>query len=433
MKTETSGLTATVVDGGMFVELAVRLARDFKRVFYCCDIQPAYPRLNEACVGDGINGVETIDSPWEKKSETDLFVFPDCSHPELQRELKSQGFPVWGSGSGCQLEWDRIGLKSKLKSVKLPVRPYTVCHGLAKLREFLADKTDQYVKLSKWRGNGETWHWISPETCAGKLDAIAVEFGSLQDEVEFLVEAGFDAEEVGYDGYFVGGKWPVRSFHGIEKKDKSYFGALVEYDDLPEPLREVNDAITPLLAKAGYANFFSSEVRITEDSLPYFTDPTCRLASPAGEVMLEAFDNLAEIVWAGAHGVCVDPDANAKFAAQALIEHNGEDKAWRSLEVPDAIRQWVKLYNVAQVGEETYALPPLPHSSTTVGSVLGLGDTPEEAVEALQAHAEALGDQPVTVEVMSLAEALLDVKEADGETMELGGADVPDPASMMEE
>lgn len=429
---KTDQMTVCVVDGGMFVEFALRLAREgFGRVLYCADIRLPYPRVNEAVIGDGLPGIERVSDVWAAKN-VDVWAFPDCSHPELQRELRRQGYPVWGSGDGCLLEWNRVSFRKKIARLGLPVRPYEVIRGLKALGEYLSDKTDQFIRISRFRGNGETWHWNDAQTCSAHLDELAIEYGPLQNEIEFLVEEGYDAVEVGYDGYFCGGEFPSRAFHGLEAKDKGYLGVLVDYDELPDSLRETNEKIAPLLASYGYANFFSSEVRIAEDGLPYLEDPTCRHASPAGEPLLETIDNLPEVVRQGAEGALVEPDFNARFSAQALIEHNGDIQKWRLLEVPDSVRRWVKLYNVTKVGEQTYAFPPLAHSFTAVGSVLGLGDTAEEAVEALKRNADFVEGQPASVEVRSLADALADMAESEGEAVHLPtGQTTPTPSIVL--
>lgn len=425
---DLKNLTALVIDSGQFYELALRLAREdgFGRVLYHNDLYEAYPRVQTALIGDGDPGVERISEIWPLP-KIDCAVIVDCAHPGLQEELRSRGIPVWGSGEGVFLEWRRIQFRETLKGLGLPVHPYTVIEGLSELRSHLWGKENQYIRFSRFRGNRETMHWIHADLSMGELDALAVELGPAAERMRFLVESAFGKYEVGYDGYFSGGKFPGLSFHGIEEKDKAYFGAVVSKADLPPSMRIVNEALEPLLAKLHYENFISTEIRIDEDGTPFFTDPTCRQATPAGEPLLEAFANLPEIVWAGANGGSLDPVCDVRFAAQVLIEHadSGEDQ-WRYLEVPRDVRRWVKLYNPVRCGDEVYAFPSLRHSCTTVGSVLGLGNTPEEAVDAVKEHAAALDGQAVTVPIETLASALAAAKEAEGEGVEMGGQPVPD-------
>lgn len=431
--TDLSGKTALAVDGGLFLELAIRLSKNgFGRVLYKCDITQPFPKVHESVVGDGFESIEVTSDIWAVKDEVDVFVFPDCSNPGLQRELRQQGKAVWGSGDGVFLEWNRRSFLERISELGLPVPEYEVVNGLANLRTHLHDLTDQYIKISRYRGNGETWHWIDRQTSFGELDRLAIEYGGVAENVQFLVFPSLECvSEWGYDGYFCGGRFPSHSMHGLECKDKSYIGAFVSQHDLPEQIRHVNEVMTPVLRECGYANFYSSEVRITEDGTGYFSDPTCRHASPAGEPQLEIYSNLPEIVWAGAHGECIDPIPTAKFSAQALITHHGDEKKWRRIIVPNPVRQWVKLYSACQTADEVYDLPPFEHSCESVGSVIGLGNTVSEALEDLKENASALEGQPVTVEIMSLADTLKDVVEAESAGVELSNGEVPEPASVL--
>lgn len=435
MSDDLSGKVACVVDGGQFIEFALRLAREdgFGKVLYFNPRWEPYARVQNGAIGEGEPSLTRIECLWPLP-KADCFVFPDCILPGIQEEIRSRRLPVWGSGDGVFLEWRRGRFRETLKEVGLPVHPFTVTKGITELREYLQDKEDQYIRISRWRGNMETMHWINEDLSAADLDALGIELGPMGNVLNFIVEEGYDATEIGYDGYFSGGQFPDVSFHGIECKDKSYFGALVAKPDWPEPIRIVNEAMLPLLKELDYANFFHTEIRVTKDGTPYFTDPTCRQATPAGEPLVEAFSNLPQIVWEGSNGASLAPVVEAEFAAQVLIEHADDGELhWRYLEVPEEVRRWVKLYNPVRVSSELYSFPPLRDSCPTIGSVLGLGHTPEEAIDSLKEHAAALSGQSVTVAIESLASALAETAKADGEAMELGLHEVPEPATALDE
>ena len=424
------------MDGGRFVELAVRLAQPggFKRVIYYCDLTGGDPDMKTAVIGDGL--LDNLDVTLEFEDlapYADVFVFPDSTRPDWQTALRKHKKPVWGSGEGCRLEWNRQDFLRKLGQVKLPVPAHKVCHGLAELRAYLADREDQYIKTSRFRANGETWHWVDADLSSGELDALAVEYGPLQNHVDFIAFPSIDAvSEWGYDGYFVNGKFPTHSLHGVEAKDKSYFGAFTAFADLPGPIRHVQECMRPLLERVKYANFWSAECRITEDGMTYFTDPTARHASPAGEAQLECYENLPEIVFEGAHGTLVNPKPAAAFVAQAMITHHKDYKEWRVLWVPDEVRRFTKLTNVTRPDPgEIYAFPPLAHSCDSVGSLLGLGDTPQAALDHLKENAEAFAGQPVSVEVESIADIIKELEEAKEQGIELTPQKLPEPAEAL--
>lgn len=431
---EITDKTVCVVDHGLYLELALRLARKFKRVLYHTPWEKSAPIINDCCLGDGLedDGVERIDDFWTIKNEINCFVFPDIMHGGLQRELITQGFPVWGSGHACELEMKRAAFKHKLMELGLEVGPYRVCRGLDELREYLKDKEDCFVKLSKYRGCMETWHWVNQAVSRWYLDVLAVKFGPLQNCLPFLVEDAIESKvEWGYDGYFAGGKFPNLSAQGPEIKDKCYIASMVEAKDLPEQVKEVNAAMAPILDAYGYANFWSTELRITKDDRVYFIDPCCRVPSPAGEAQMELYGNLPEIIWHGAQGHCIDPEPTARFCVEALIDHTGDYKDWRTIAVPDKIGQWVKLYNFCK-SDGLYHFPPFPHSGDTIGAILGIGDTMEEAIGHLQENIKELKDQPVSVHADSLMDALKEIEQAQAQGVEFSRDEMPPPETVLE-
>lgn len=424
---DTSELTACVIDGGLFVELALRLARKYKRVLYQCTIDQPFPKINEAVIGDGME-IERIQDFWPIKSEVDLFVFPDCANAGLQNELVAQGYPVWGSRDGVDLELKRLWFKKQLKSLGLEVGTYKVCRGLTELRQYLWDKEDKWVKISKFRGTRETWHWANRQTSEGELDNLGVLIGDMKESMVFIVEDCIETEvEWGYDGYFCGGRFPTVSCHGPEVKDKSYIGSIVQWSDLPEQVREILEMIAPLLSQLNYTNAFSAEIRIAKDGKAYFTDPTCRYPWPAGAPQMELYKNLPEIIWHGANGHCLDPEYDETVAAEVMINHDADEEKVRTLVVPDDVRQWTKLMWMCKTGPERYSFPPFPHSCDAVGSLIGIGDTIEEAVDAVKEHVESFSDQPVTINTDVLAAGIKILQSAEESDIDLTEKPLPNP------
>lgn len=418
-----------LVDGGLFLELGIRLARDFGRVLYFNPAnQKSFPTLNDAIIGDGMEEIERIDHFWPMKNEIDLFVFPDIHHSALQWELLGQGFPVWGSRGADRFENFRAEFKETLKEIGLEVGPYQVCHGLDQLREYLRDTKDQWIKFSRYRGTFETAHWVDYETSADIFDRMASKLGPAQAVVPFIVEETIPTKvEWGYDGYFCGGKFPLCSAQGVEIKDKCYIGSMTDWKDLPDEVRMVNEAMKPLLSKFDYTNFWSTELRITEDDKVFFIDPTCRMPSPGGEAQMELYDNLSQIIWAGAHGECLDPEYTSKFAVEVIIEHTIDETLWRRIIVPDEIRRFVKLYNVCKIGD-AYCVPPIEHSFEAVGALIGLGNSIKEAIENLKDYEEKLNGQPIDIHSIGLSDAIAEIHHAEEQGIELTNEPVPDPA-----
>src|SRR4029077_14457061 len=99
--------TCLVWDNGLFIEMAVTLAKDFGRVIYFAPWVSGYPRSNALRIGEGLPGVARVSSPWPYFDEVDLWVFPDVYDGPVQEFLVKQGKRVWGTRMGEELELDR--------------------------------------------------------------------------------------------------------------------------------------------------------------------------------------------------------------------------------------------------------------------------------------------------------------------------------------
>ena len=161
-----SDATVCVVDNSLFLPVARRLARDFKRVLYFTEWERDRV-LGDAVPGDGFPDVERCNDPWEKAGEIDLRVFPDVGRKGWQKYLESQGKLVWGCRDAQELEANRQLFLRTLKEVGLNVPPHTVVGGLTALRKFLEDQEDVYIKVSRFRGSFETSHFRSMKEVPG--------------------------------------------------------------------------------------------------------------------------------------------------------------------------------------------------------------------------------------------------------------------------
>lgn len=332
---------------------------------------------------------------------------------------------------GSTLELKRHNFLEYLQTVNLPQPGYINIRGLKALRDHLRERKDKYIKLSKYRGTMETWHHVSYATSEPILDALALKLGPLQDHVPFVVCDPIETDlEVGYDGYCIDGQFPSLGIHGIECKDQSLLASVLPYDELPEQVREVNGKMADTLKGFRYRNFWSTEIRV-KDGMPYFIDPTCRMPSPCGEIQLEMWTNLGEIIWHGANGELVDPVPAKKFGAEVIIQHNGDCDNWRTVEIPDEIRKWVKLYHCCKT-DGRYHVPPVHHLKESIGAIIGLGDTMEEAIDHLKENVEAMKDQPITASVDSLYKVLEEAQKAEDSGLKFSDEPIPEPETAME-
>lgn len=430
---ELSSKTFCVVDNGIFFDVARRLAPSVGRVLYHVPLwQRGFPTIHDGAVGDGFDEVEWCGDFWPLLDEIDCFVFPDIQHSGLQLHLEEMGKPVWGSRAGDSLEIQREKFLKTLKSVGLDTPKFIEIKGLSRLRDYLQENDDKFIKISRWRRDLETFHHVNYDLSRTRLDSLAIRFGAVQEEIPFLVFDPIDTDlEVGYDGYCIDGQYPSVSVYGIEKKDKGYIGAVRKYEDLPEQVIEVNEALSSIFGGYRYRNFFSSEIRIKGDKA-YFIDPTCRLGMPSGDAQLTLYSNLAEIIWGGAHGELVDPEPVAGFCAQVLIEHNDDFAHWRELDIPKAARPWVSLLYPCKIGD-MYAIAPTSEAGETIGSVLGIGDTIQEAIEHVKENAELIAHNNITVNTDSLVDVLKDIQASEDKGVPFTEEEIPAPESVLED
>lgn len=411
---EASEVTCCVVDYGSFICIAEKLAETYKKVYYYTPTSQEFYSIADLVKADGIKGVERVHDIFEPGfiDKIDLFVFPDIGYGGLQQYLRSMGKPVWGSMGADKLEILRTEFLKTLKKLGLPVIHTEEIKGLTALKEHLKSVENKWVKVNKYRGNMETWHHLDMEHSAPELDRLATEFGGLQDTVTFVVQDFIATDvECGYDGWCIDGEFPDASYQGYEKKNELYLGSLLKKEDLPDEVKQINEALAPLLKKFGYRNFFATEIRV-KDGVPYFIDPTMRMPGQTGEQMMETCSNIADIVWHGAHGEMVKPIFKYNFAASATMHYTAGGE-WSMIKIPKKIRQWVKPFHYCMLGDMCH-FPP--KSNDELGVILGAGDSIEEAIEVLMENVEAMKEEPIkcnTSGFLDLMNCIRDAEEHD--------------------
>lgn len=385
--------TALILCHGLFQGLSHRLAQEggYEKVLYFRPWTGSFPTASDYYVGTGYEDIERIHS-YEQYfgDESVTWIFPDLYYAELQEWLRSQGRQVWGSGAGEELELDRADAKELLKEVGLPVKPWAVLTGMEELRNHLKKKENEgvFVKISRVRGLCESFESPNYELVLPKLDSIQAELGMRSEVQEFVVEQAVpDAVEVGFDGFCIDGKFNSPCLVGVEKKDKSYFGRVRDYDMIDKNVRVVNDKLAPTMRSYGYRGFWATEIRVGKDGKPYLIDCTARHSSPAGESILEVTENIAQVIEAGSKGELLTPKMRGKFVAQTLLTSKFAIDHFLPLEIPKEVRPHCYLYHSFKVGDEE-GIIPMGMDMEQIGSVVAVGNTPEEAIKLCTERAE---------------------------------------------
>jgi hypothetical protein len=409
------GRTVLVWDHGLFLDaLAVPLAKDFGRVLFHVPWQNGYPRSNAPTIGTGIPGIERVLNPWAYYDEIDLWVFPDVYEGDLQEFLAKQGKRVWGCRGGEILEVDRVASKEHSKQLGIDIGNYTAVDGLDALREHLKTHDDQYVKVSAFRGDTETFHAPNYKHAEPQLDELEHNLGAKKKIMQFIVEDAInDAIEVGYDGYVIDGKYAKSAILGVEVKDKAYVGRTMRYERLPERVRDVNAKLAATLKDFDYRGFISTELRLTADGKAYLIDPCCRMGSPPGELYGVWIDNLAEIIWEGAQGIVVEPEYTAKYGAMCLLLSDWADSNWQQVEFPAKYRDNVKLRNFCII-DGSYLVVPQWTGMPEIGAVVAVADTAKAAIEQVRTIAAEVHGHSIEKPCDALDQGLADLKEVSG-------------------
>jgi predicted RNase H-like HicB family nuclease len=405
-KVDLSKKSVLVYDNGLFIELAIKLSKTYKKVYYYVPWKNGFPRRNSAQIGQGVPGIERVLNFFEYIDKVDIIVFPDVYDGDLQKFLIEKGYKVFGSNGGEDMELYREDMKELMKSLNLPVNPYKVITGIEDLREYLKQNKNVWVKINMFRGEMETFHSIDYKYIEPVLDQLEHNMGPMKYVQDFIVEEAIDdAVEIGYDGYTIDGEFPTQSLVGIEIKDLGYVGKFIKYKELPGVITDFNNAIKPTIKQYDYKGFYSTELRVGKDKKAYMIDLCARAGSPPNEVYQEVYKNLDEIIWNGAHGKCIDPIPAGKYALEVLIHSSWADKNWQPIEFPEKYRDNIKFRNLTIIKGRYYVVPcavGLPE----IGAIVAVGDSIQEVIDKIKEIAETVKGHYITIPLESIDQAI---------------------------
>lgn len=421
----------TVVDSGLFTELAVRCAREISKVRSHVPWRDEFPTLNDRAVGAGLGDVEWIEDPYLDwvYDTTNVYCFPDIFFAGEQQLLKRTQKPVWGSDIGDELETKRVWFRGLQEELGLPIPKGEVVKGWTALHDRLKEKNAHcFVKTtSKIRGSMETHEFWDYEQEIYWLWELRIKLGGGAEQVLFLIEEPIESPfETGVDTYCVNGQFPKTPMQGIEIKGKLILSSAQTKSATPKPLDDALTALTPELSGRRYCNFLSAEFRGK-----ILTDFCARAPNPGIGVEMEMIRNIGEIIYKGAHGELVEPDYEFEFGIQAAIFHDHPEDSWKQFRIDPEIRRWVKLMEFCRI-EDLYQIIPRPPHGTKIGWLIGVGDSIERAAEHLQENAEALKKHPFEIKLDCLPEAIKQAQEMEQQGMIFSDQPLPEPETVLE-
>ena len=412
MSVDLSKKTVCIVDNGLFISFARKIAPAFGRALYHKPFQSAFPRTNDLAPGRGFEELEWCEQPLLEADSIDLWVFLDLYQSGLQSYLRKTGHRVWGAGVGEDIELHRWEFKEQLKKLGLPVQHCEHLKGIDALRVYLKEhKGVCYVKTSYVRGDFETFRAEDYKIVEPRIDELAHVLGAKKDNYEFIVEDEIpDAVEIGYDGFVIDGKFPDLAMMAYEVKDAGMIGTVKPYNMLPEPIRLVNSRLVEHFQNTEYRGFFCSEIRYTKKKEAFFIDPCCRLGTPSNELLQELFSGWPQTLWDGAEGVVTSPKLKAKFGCLAVIQSEWATNDWLHVHYPRELDPWVKLRFHVRVKDKDYVVPQII-GIPDVGVVVGVGDSLKAAVADCKEKAKEVKGFQLHVKTEALDKGLEVVEE----------------------
>lgn len=422
-------VTFLVIDTGLFLPFAQCMAKQAKRVIWHNPDKRGFPSLRQGAIGDGFDNIEHTLDFWPLLKDVDCVCFPDIGHAGLQKHLVSIGKPVWGSRFGDKFELGREFFMRKLDEVGLDVPSFKVAVGLDELEEMLKGEEDKYVKVSRWRGDFETFHWRNWKMDQEWLDWLGVNFGPVEKVMHFLVFDAIDTDlEIGGDTYCVDGNWPSLMLNGVEGKDKTYFAAVTEREEMPEQIQEILAAIGPDLKTYNYRNQISFEDRVKGDK-HYYIDATQRGGMPSSGSQYKLWSNFPEIVWAGANGELVDPEPDAMFSIECQITCKCEKDTWTTVELPPELEDHCNFSYCGHL-DGCYVFPPDDIHQGELGWFVVTGDDPKTLLQEAKDLADMLPDG-LNADVESLSAVINEIDTMKKEGISFTEKTMPEPSQVL--
>jgi len=278
-------------------------------------------------------------------------------------------------------------------------------HGDQKLAEIRSG----IISAVEYGSNAESIYDYAHEMqCRGAYGAWRVLTRYCADN-PFICEELLPGVEPGIDGATWEGDLIFPTQCGYERKGSGYIGRVYRREDeLPEAMRVIHEGFAPEFAKYKTRFFYSTEIKIDKDRVPYLLDPTIRLAAPGvAAIQTELIENYSEVVYGFATGERVDPVMKHKYCAAVSMESSEASKTFVNITFPKEMRQWVKLRMAVKHKGDYYSVPPFD----SMGVVISLGDSIRSCVEEVKERIKEVEAISLNTDLAGLDELERDIQE----------------------
>jgi hypothetical protein len=371
-----------VYDLGLFTEQALRLLRDCAEVKYFVPWTSAFPEIFKEKIGDGLDGLERVDYFWDHVDKADFIFVPDTHCSDVVQFLRRHNYPVAGVGSAERLELDRWYGRTQQKDNGLPVQETHKIVGIDALMEFCKTHKNYHIKIDTFRGIEESFLHIDFHQSESTFYKMAHTLGPYKEDIVFLCEEDIPGVEPGLDAITWEGELIYPCMVGYESPGTG----IVEHtcfspDETPVALQLIDEGLRPVFKEHGMRFFYSAEIKIGKDRIPYLIDPTMRHAAPGtSAIQCELFENYSEVVYGLATGEKIKPIIKHKYSAALPMNSEEGSKEWVNVGFPADMRQWIKLRMAVKKGNDYYMVPGFE----STGCVIGFGETVEEAINVVK-------------------------------------------------
>lgn len=377
-----------VNDQGIFVECSSALSDKGRHdVIYTTNFEKSNPQHSEFAPGSGFDYLTKEKNFFNFIKQSDCIVnFDVFQNDEIKflREIFPQK-SIFGSGAGEVLEHNRWALKQQLVKLGLPVGKSYRIIGLDKLRKFLQEKPDKFIKTNIFRKDVESFYAKNYKTVEQRLNGLEVKFGILSDTIEFIGEDPINTEcELGYDGFFNGSDYTNNCFLGIEWHKEVYVAKFIKTSELPKPMLETMNKFKPVLQNMKYRGALSTEEKILSDKEHYLIDWCSRLLSPASAGYGEWIKNFPELIFKLGKNDKVNIECPYKYVAAIFLESPQAENEYCYMDVKPENRNRVKFMSACKHNGGYYAVK----DCKTVAIAIGNGNTHEEALKMAKESAD---------------------------------------------
>lgn len=151
---------------------------------------------------------------------------------------------------------------------------------------------------------------------------------------------------------------------------------------------------------------------VRRNGKPFWSGNCARAGNPPGFLYSEMYANFSEIIWQGANGSLIDPEPVAEWGVQLQFKSAwSADGKWQAINFDSKYRQQIKIANGCEIDGEFYHIP-LHLGMAECGSVIGWGDSLEEAIKHCAEAAETIEGHDLSIKPEALEEAKGELEKA---------------------